>query len=183
MRTSLGLAGVRVEISALQCLAFDPSPFYLVISLFLALNPAPPPSWFARTRSCQRSGPAVGPGSGAVSDKNFSFRNMTRQDYFCLYDAIHTLVRQDEISKEQVPLLYASFDVCCRFHILMRSPVPLCYAPVENMSVRMRIALKRRLAAPVDLQTGSACLHSGAQALANSWAMHPLVCVDVGWDC
>jgi hypothetical protein len=183
VRTSLGLAVVRVEISALQCLEFDPSPLYLVISFFLALNPAPPPSWFARTRACQRSGPAVGPGSGAVSDKIFSFRNMTRQDYFCLYDAIHTLVRQDEISKEQVPLLYASFDVCCRFHILMRSPVPLCYARVENIGVRMRITMKRRLAAPVDLQTGSAYLHSGAQALANSWAMHPLVCVDIGWDC
>lgn len=107
MRTSLGLAIVRVEISALHCLAFDPSPVCLVLSFFLALNPAPPPSWFVRTRSCQRSGPAVGLGSGAVSDKISSFRNMTRQDYFCLYDAIHTLVRQDEISKEQVPLLYA----------------------------------------------------------------------------
>jgi len=42
----------------------------------------------------------------AGGDKNFTFRNMTRQDYFCLYDAIHTLVRQDEISKEQENVLY-----------------------------------------------------------------------------
>mmetsp|Transcript_83680 Transcript_83680/g.135718 ORF Transcript_83680/g.135718 Transcript_83680/m.135718 type:complete len:140 (-) Transcript_83680:359-778(-) len=42
----------------------------------------------------------------SVGDKNFTFRNMTRQDYFCLYDAIHTLVRQDDISKEQENVLY-----------------------------------------------------------------------------
>ena len=41
-------------------------------------------------------------------DKNFTFRSMTRQDYFCLYDAIHTLVRQDEITKEQVLSPHAS---------------------------------------------------------------------------
>uniref|UniRef100_A0A7S0QBY6 Uncharacterized protein n=1 Tax=Cryptomonas curvata TaxID=233186 RepID=A0A7S0QBY6_9CRYP len=38
--------------------------------------------------------------------KPFTFRNMTRQDYFSLYDAIHTLVRQEEISKEQENTLY-----------------------------------------------------------------------------
>jgi hypothetical protein len=38
--------------------------------------------------------------------KQFTFRNMTRQDYFSLYDAIHTLVRQEEISKEQENTLY-----------------------------------------------------------------------------
>ena len=43
----------------------------------------------------------------SVGDKNFTFRNMTRQDYFCLYDAIHTLVRQDDISKEQVLFCFA----------------------------------------------------------------------------
>jgi hypothetical protein len=42
VRTSLGLAVVRVEISALHCLAFDPSSFCLVLSFVLALNPAPP---------------------------------------------------------------------------------------------------------------------------------------------
>ena len=50
----------------------------------------------------QRSAPMDSPAVTAVGDKNFTFRNMTRQDYFCLYDAIHTLVRQDEISKEEV---------------------------------------------------------------------------------
>ena len=64
MRTSLGLAGVRVEISALQCLAFDPSPFYLVISLFLALNPAPlPPGSLARAHASARD-----PQSGQVQE-------------------------------------------------------------------------------------------------------------------
>ena len=48
---------------------------------------------------------------------------MTRQDYFCLYDAIHTLVRQDEISKEQVPLLIVFCVACCRFRML--SPASL----------------------------------------------------------
>ena len=38
--------------------------------------------------------------------RQFTFRNMTRQDYFSLYDAIHTLVRQEEISKEQENTLY-----------------------------------------------------------------------------
>ena len=31
---------------------------------------------------------------------------MTRQDYFSLYDAIHTLVRQEEITKDQENTLY-----------------------------------------------------------------------------
>ena len=38
--------------------------------------------------------------------RQFTFRNMTRQDYFSLYDAIHTLVRQEEISNEQENTLY-----------------------------------------------------------------------------
>ena len=31
---------------------------------------------------------------------------MTRSDYFELYDAIHTLVRQDELNKEEENVLY-----------------------------------------------------------------------------
>ena len=46
------------------------------------------------------------PRGGGAPNPNFSFRDMTRQDYFCLYDAIHTLVRQDEITKEQENVLY-----------------------------------------------------------------------------
>ena len=56
----------------------------------------------------QRLGNTSSPGLGMALDKNFTFRSMTRQDYFCLYDAIHTLVRQDEITKEQVLSPYAS---------------------------------------------------------------------------
>ena len=56
----------------------------------------------------QRSAPMDSPAVAAVGDKNFTFRNMTRQDYFCLYDAIHTLVRQDEISKEEVRFPHSS---------------------------------------------------------------------------
>lgn len=40
------------------------------------------------------------------STSNFTFRNFTRQDYFTLYDAIHKLTRQEEISKDQEELLY-----------------------------------------------------------------------------
>ena len=38
--------------------------------------------------------------------KVFTFRSMTRSDYFELYDAIHTLVRQDELNKEEENVLY-----------------------------------------------------------------------------
>ena len=38
--------------------------------------------------------------------KIFTFRSMTRSDYFELYDAIHTLVRQDELNKEEENVLY-----------------------------------------------------------------------------
>uniref|UniRef100_A0A7S4PJ68 Uncharacterized protein n=1 Tax=Guillardia theta TaxID=55529 RepID=A0A7S4PJ68_GUITH len=36
----------------------------------------------------------------------FSFGQMTRQDYFLLYDAIHSLVRSRKISKEEENKLY-----------------------------------------------------------------------------
>jgi hypothetical protein len=39
-------------------------------------------------------------------NKAFTFRSMTRTDYFELYDAIHTLVRQDELSKDEENMLY-----------------------------------------------------------------------------
>eukprot|EP00286_Rhodomonas_abbreviata_P020825 CAMPEP_0181295406 /NCGR_PEP_ID=MMETSP1101-20121128/4134_1 /TAXON_ID=46948 /ORGANISM="Rhodomonas abbreviata, Strain Caron Lab Isolate" /LENGTH=142 /DNA_ID=CAMNT_0023400163 /DNA_START=132 /DNA_END=560 /DNA_ORIENTATION=+ len=45
-------------------------------------------------------------GGNPSSTAAFTFRNMSRQDYFSLYDAIHRLVRQEEISKEQENMLY-----------------------------------------------------------------------------
>mmetsp|Transcript_39776 Transcript_39776/g.94305 ORF Transcript_39776/g.94305 Transcript_39776/m.94305 type:complete len:163 (+) Transcript_39776:166-654(+) len=45
-------------------------------------------------------------GGNPSSTSNFTFRNFTRQDYFTLYDAIHKLTRQEEISKDQEELLY-----------------------------------------------------------------------------
>mmetsp|Transcript_40717 Transcript_40717/g.101852 ORF Transcript_40717/g.101852 Transcript_40717/m.101852 type:complete len:158 (+) Transcript_40717:73-546(+) len=55
-----------------------------------------------------RSGsPGSTPNRDSVGNpKVFTFRSMTRTDYFELYDAIHTLVRQNELNKEEENVLY-----------------------------------------------------------------------------